>query len=293
MNSNPKSKAFIITFISVLILLVAGYFLFYRGSGSTEGTIANRMFAPLLGTSKPKNVTPIKTTDNTNTQTETPLDTTQQNTNPAPTNNGPTNLTPPFQVVNANTNTNTGNTNTNTNTTPTIVADQCPEGNPVTFSPAEQAELDALLNDYYKIAAKLKTEADIQAVNDAGTEYTSLIKTSNELTLDCKQEKADPAYTGPQVVKSNPYYQNPSDPTTVAYLVDETTDPIGSLIATAIKYHPNGAFGPMGGDIEPAYGACVYSIGHPCTGSALNPVYANLDTFFTSWDDFEDLFGIW
>ncbi len=69
MERNPKkSKALIITFIVVLLLLLAGYFALKNSDkifGTKSGTVS-KIFAPLLGTSKGKNVTDINTVDNNN-----------------------------------------------------------------------------------------------------------------------------------------------------------------------------------------------------------------------------------
>lgn len=58
-NSPKKSKAFIITFIIILILLLVGYYLYKNRTQifSTKGSsTVNRIFSPLLGTSKDKTV---------------------------------------------------------------------------------------------------------------------------------------------------------------------------------------------------------------------------------------------
>jgi len=63
MENNPKkSKAFIITFILILLLLIAGYYLFSNRNTifDTKGsTTLSKVFAPLLGTSKNKDLTVI------------------------------------------------------------------------------------------------------------------------------------------------------------------------------------------------------------------------------------------
>ena len=64
MENNPKkSKAFIITFILILILLIAGYYIYknrtqmFDAKGSTS---MSKIFSPLLGTSKTKEVKVIE-----------------------------------------------------------------------------------------------------------------------------------------------------------------------------------------------------------------------------------------
>lgn len=76
MENNPKkSKAFIITFILILLLLLGGYYLFknrakiFDAKGSTS---VAKIFSPLLGSSKSKDVKVINT-DTTNTTDTTPV----------------------------------------------------------------------------------------------------------------------------------------------------------------------------------------------------------------------------
>ena len=71
MENNPKkSKAFIITFILIILLLLAGYYLFKNRSSifDTKGsTTISKVFAPLLGTSKGKDLTVINPNTNEDT----------------------------------------------------------------------------------------------------------------------------------------------------------------------------------------------------------------------------------
>ncbi|MFA6355324.1 MAG: hypothetical protein WCW65_02785, partial [Candidatus Paceibacterota bacterium] len=63
MQNNPKkSKAFIIAFILILLLLIAGYYLFTNRSKIFDAkgdTTLSKVFAPLLGTTKNKDLTVI------------------------------------------------------------------------------------------------------------------------------------------------------------------------------------------------------------------------------------------
>lgn len=65
-NNNPKkSKAFIITFILILVLLVAGYYFFKNREqyfGAKGSLSISKVFSPLLGASKSKDVKVIDTT---------------------------------------------------------------------------------------------------------------------------------------------------------------------------------------------------------------------------------------
>ena len=79
MENNPKkSKAFIIAFILVLLLLLIGYYIYSNKNAifDTKGaTSLSKIFAPLLGTSKDKglNVINVGTTDKTGTTTTGPI----------------------------------------------------------------------------------------------------------------------------------------------------------------------------------------------------------------------------
>ncbi len=87
-------------------------------------------------------------------------------------------------------------------------ANQCPSDDPLVFTATEQAKLADLLNQYYSLAPELKTSDDLALLSDNITSDQSLIDQANSLIAQCNSEKADPAYTGPQAVKDNPYYQN-------------------------------------------------------------------------------------
>ncbi len=89
-DHNPrKSKAFLITFIIVLILLLIGFFLFRNmkksETKSTEEGGSNKIFESLFGTKKPKELTPVDTgtepggTVNPGTGGQTPVDPTDPN----------------------------------------------------------------------------------------------------------------------------------------------------------------------------------------------------------------------
>ncbi|MFA7000207.1 MAG: hypothetical protein WC241_03780 [Candidatus Paceibacterota bacterium] len=75
-NNNPKkSKAFIITFILILILLVAGYYFFKNREqyfGAKGSLSVSKVFSPLLGSSKNKDVKVIDTTPTTPAVVTTP-----------------------------------------------------------------------------------------------------------------------------------------------------------------------------------------------------------------------------
>jgi len=72
MENNPKkSKALIITFVIVLLLLIGGYLLYQNSAkifGTKGATTINKIFSPLLGTSKN---TSLDTIDNSNSTSNT------------------------------------------------------------------------------------------------------------------------------------------------------------------------------------------------------------------------------
>lgn len=159
MDNNPKkSKAFIITFIVVLLLLIGGYFLFKNGGvfGTKNSTIS-KIFAPLLGSSKQKDATSINNvdttnTDNTNAGNNSNTDNvggttgggagTGNNSNGTTTNTGapvvgmgPGSIVPPFNPIPSPSNTDCHDQNGNliacnvdTSTTSTNNLEQCSDG---------------------------------------------------------------------------------------------------------------------------------------------------------------------
>ena len=92
-NSHKRSRAFIITFIAVIILLIVGYFLLFKDGGvfSTKGTSSEqKSFFPLLGSSKKKaeKVESPTAPDGTPIGTETSIDGAVPLFNPVPGPNG-------------------------------------------------------------------------------------------------------------------------------------------------------------------------------------------------------------
>ena len=100
-----------------------------------------------------------------------------------------------------------------TNSGPTlapITPKICQIDDPLVYTPAEQAQLDILLKQYYLISPSLKTSDDLALELNDMNQNQSLINQSNTLTNQCMQQKSAPSYTGPQSIKDNPYYQDPS-----------------------------------------------------------------------------------
>ncbi len=76
MENKPKrSKAFIITFILILLLLIIGYYMFRNREqifGTKGSTSLNKVFAPLLGSSKNKDLKVVTTENPDNTKNVNP-----------------------------------------------------------------------------------------------------------------------------------------------------------------------------------------------------------------------------
>jgi hypothetical protein len=78
------------------------------------------------------------------------------------------------------------------------------------FTAAEQTKLEDLLRQYYLLAPSLKTDGDISVLLNSKLRNQGTIDDATALTKQCVSQKADPAYTGPQEVKDNPYFKNGS-----------------------------------------------------------------------------------
>lgn len=235
MENNPKkSKALIITIIAIVVLVVVSYLLFKNSEklfGTKNQSIA-KLFSPLLGTPKQKLVDTVE--DKTNNQTEnTDQGGTTNNTN---TNNGgsdinevvggdvggpinkkglitaPLNPIPtPGEGISSGGNPIVGTTG---GIKPTPVPEPTKDENPklcpideeLEYTEAEKDELAELLRQYYLIAPELKTADEVAMINADIKRNQALIDQADTLTLQCKDQKADPKYTGPTATKNNPYY---------------------------------------------------------------------------------------
>lgn len=252
-----KSRALIITFIIVLVLLIVGYFLIVKGGIIKSDSAVGKKFAPILGTPKQKDVI-VDTnngTDVTNPPAETPTEPTNTGPN-LPTNPGsgggkpnipkyvPPNLSLPkpdytnFTPKQFDTKTQCadGKDNDNDtsidagdadchydknaknaasyvasynlesgskNTEPNIVTPDpkakknisCDvEEIPLVFTAAEQAELDSLTREFYRLAPQLKTEEDIVSEVLSKQGYEDLISNAKNLTQQCRDQTGTPAY---------------------------------------------------------------------------------------------------
>lgn len=261
-----RSRAFIITFIIVLVLLIAGYFLVVkRGVLKNNSSTTGKTFTPLLGTPKEKDVitgdnidvdipTPQVNNDPTGSGagSQTPGDTgttgSGVNTNTPvvnlPTTNRPR-YTPPnlsFPTPNTipynttdtanlaqcedgrdndgdgfvdakdkdchfdgnaqNTNSYVPKDNTELGTgTPGTTTSGTPGKNscdvdqiPLKFTPEEQARLNELTREFYRLASSLKTENDIVAEIASKEGYLDTIENAKSLTLQCRAQTSTPAY---------------------------------------------------------------------------------------------------
>jgi hypothetical protein len=83
----------------------------------------------------------------------------------------------------------------------------CPD-DPLVFTVEEKASLAILLKQFYLLSPILRVEDDVTLLDADNQTNEELIRQTTILLKDCKDQKADPAYTGPKEIKNNPYYQN-------------------------------------------------------------------------------------
>lgn len=87
------------------------------------------------------------------------------------------------------------------------VGGMCPD-DPLVFTEEEKTQLAALLKQYYLLSPTLRIEDDITVLEADNQTNEQLLAQATTLIKDCKEQKANPAYTGPKEVKNSPYYQN-------------------------------------------------------------------------------------
>jgi len=114
-----------------------------------------------------------------------------------------------------------GKSNPSTVTVMVEAAPLCPD-DPLYFTQAEHSKLLLLLKQFYLIAPTLKSQDDIDMVNNDMNQRNAIVGQAEELTQECEAEKADPAYTGPRAIKGNPYYNTSSFSGT--YLPGQTSE---------------------------------------------------------------------
>lgn len=258
MNNPRKSKAWIIVLIVVIILTAVVYFLFNNKEqifGTKNAENITKTFSPLLGSSKKKDtVTPSGTTSDTTTTdgNATTTDGTMNgdtvnggfgagdgfttgdgfdtgdgfgtNTNAS----GSTSYSPPLNplptpgaggTIEPGPTPNPGIEPTPLPPTPapTPNPNTCPD-DPLVFTDTEKEELAVLLRQYYLIAPTIKNADDLVLVNNEILTNQALLTQVDTLTNQCRAEKININYTGPQTIKDNPYYDDPANTNGVPYL---------------------------------------------------------------------------
>lgn len=221
-----KSKALIITFFIVLVLLFLFYLLFIKNDPftSTKGTTSeNRGFFSLFSSSKEKKSDldiddENNVTDNINQNTidgenqtgdgsqvidGTIVDGNQNNEIDINTNNIPDaqynpNLRPIPIPEDVDPQIETPTPNPNITVYPKPITDPVKQCNlddyKLTFTDAEQEELDRLLREFYRIAASIKTEEDIDIEYGAKVSYVDMANEAKELTKQCYEETSSSKY---------------------------------------------------------------------------------------------------
>lgn len=251
-----KSRAFIITFIIVLLILIVGYLVLVRRGIVKDNTIIGKKFAPVLTTPKQKDVIVDDTgelpTPNDGTTNNPPTDNTPNDGGTTPDSGGtaeipkytPPNLSFPKPdittpkpksytyttqcsdgkdndkdgSIDANDNdchsdndakntlsymptynTESGSKNITPNTDPVDQKNKkvisCDvEEVPLVFTAEEQAELDKLTREFYRLAPQLKTENDISIEVSSYYSYLDTINNAKDLTLQCRDQTTKPSY---------------------------------------------------------------------------------------------------
>jgi hypothetical protein len=242
MSTNPKkSKAFIITLIAVLVLLIVAYLIFTHSKQTLvtkNAENAGKTFSPLTSGTNATNLNPTQG-NGSNTGTG---GTSGSNGSanggleggtfgggtggtsgtfdgsgifgapalksiPTPTDN------PPLSggiVINGGTvggdNSDNGGGNGTAGDSSPTVSSLCSD-DPLVFTDTEKKELADLLKEYYTISPGLKTADDVSLAASDVTTAENLRDQAINLTTQCYAQKTDPSYAGPQEVKDNPYFK--------------------------------------------------------------------------------------
>lgn len=231
-RNKRKSKALLITFFVMIILLFLFYILAVKNNPTnTKGTSSeNRGFFSLFSGSKDKNLDTIDNTANDQVNGDTNTgDIAGSNSDTNNNNQGGTNIgdiTPGSTTPGINTGDITPGYNPKlfplprpdvidpndinlppVDTTPNPDLSPLPEPDvdntkqcnlddyKLKFTDAEQAELDKLLRDFYRIAVSIKTEEDIDIEHEAAQSYRELVDEAKDLTNQCYEETSNPSYT--------------------------------------------------------------------------------------------------
>lgn len=229
-RNRKKSRAVIITFFIVLALLFLFYILFVKNNplDNTKGTSTeNRGFFSLFTSSKNKDLQTVE--DDTNKEGENTNGDTQNSTEGN--NNGSGGEVVGGTVISGggsqSTNNPLGNIpdlgdTSNPRLRPIPTPDDpdydfvndlpdpdvrvypTPDTDPIKqcnlddyklkFTEEEQAELDKLLREFYRIAASIKTEEDIELEHEAKLSYIGLVDEAKDLTKQCYAELNSATY---------------------------------------------------------------------------------------------------
>ncbi len=223
MENNPKkSKALIITIVAILVLVVAVYLIFKNSDKlfGTKGGAISKIFSPLLGSSKQKNVDTITKPETSTDQTDTDIPDTGDSNTGGDRITTPTPIAPPFTPLP----TPSSRNYLAPDITPDPIIASAPQivkspeptppiclntnDYPLEYTDVEKDELVELLRQYYLIAPELKTASEVVLLNEDIKKNQALIDSADILTGQCKEQKVDPKYAGPKAVKNNPYYSD-------------------------------------------------------------------------------------
>ncbi len=151
------------------------------------------------------------------------------------------------------------------------------------FTAEEQAELDRLLRDFYRIASSIKTEEDIEAENEARLSYISLANEAKDLTKQC-YEQTDGKAGIPQTI-GGVKYMTGFDWNNA--LKEQHTTPKGQLISTNFSRSTEARLERKGNPFYIAKNTGTGSSVYFFTAEILNrsPRYNVADNFWTKSND--------
>lgn len=215
-KNKRKSRALIITFFIMIILLFLFYILFIKNNPleNTKGTSnENRNFFSLFSKSKDKELNTLD--ENNKNQNITENNTgdsgsdeeivtginiggnSDDDTNQIPLENNKLRPipTPEDDFIDAETEI---LKNPDIKTFPEIEIENVKQCNlddyKLKFTDAEKAELEKLLREFYKFASSVKTEEDIDIEHEAKQSYIDLVAEAKDLTKQCYLETSSPTY---------------------------------------------------------------------------------------------------
>jgi hypothetical protein len=194
-------------------------------------------------------------------------------------------------------NSNTTLPDTNPDTTPVVrnpgLATEstsiCPEDDPLVFTDGELVELNDLLRQYYYAAASMKTEDDIDVAENDLQRNAALSDQVAELARECRSQKSQVGYTGPQTVRPHPYY--PSG--TSNALAFTPSSALSQWIATS-EYYQSG-YGRPTISFHPQAGLVGYVIAGLGGTAPIQQDWPNAyrGRKIMNFKEFEELFRIW